>query len=188
MHLPVNRTRKFLITFTIVGVLMWVSGHLLRPGAFTYQPAEGRGGSPVGTSSASGSAETGVRSSGVPAGAASSQSRPIPAARPAPQPEPGTAPYRELGWKGNRFTMGEQPFTGVSTEVGKSGMLTKRYEIREGVLHGLMEEWYPSGTQRARTEFQSGKHHGDNVYWNENGTVQVRKVWENDVLLREDKP
>jgi hypothetical protein len=32
MHLPVNRTRKFIIVFAVIALIMWVAGHFLSPG------------------------------------------------------------------------------------------------------------------------------------------------------------
>lgn len=126
-----------------------------------------------------------------------------PATTPAVEPKPRLAadvtpgaedvPYKSLGWDGTRLTLKdaaagtEKPFTGVTTKFSKTGQLTARYEVKDGLYHGLVEEWYDNGHQLTRTNYLQGKHEGENVYWNRDGTLQSLKVWKDDVKVSETR-
>jgi hypothetical protein len=131
--------------------------------------------------------------------AAPSAAPAAPAGEPQPRlaadvkPGPDDVPYQGLGWDGARLmlkdaaTGAEKPFTGVTTRFSKTGQLTARYEVKDGLYHGLVEEWYDNGHQLTRTSYLHGRHEGDNVYWNRDGTLQSLKVWKDDVKVSETR-
>ena len=86
--------------------------------------------------------------------------------------------YADLGWKAEKFTFAEKPFTGVATEKHKNGNPKNRWEILNGEPHGVVREWYDNGQLMVETHYDHNLRHGLNRYWNKDGSLMKEQVYE----------
>ena len=92
--------------------------------------------------------------------------------------EQPTVAFDDLGWKDDRYTIGDKPFSGVAIQKHSDGSTKARWELKDGAPHGVVTEFTPEGIQIVETHFTDGIRDGTNTYWDEQGTLIKIQVYD----------
>ena len=76
---------------------------------------------------------------------------------------------------------------GVCKKWYDNGQIEILYYYSKGKLHGSQKKWHSNGIQRGEWNYQNDILHGISKEWNPDGRVKFTKIYDNGILVSEDK-